>query len=550
MCAELKRVLNRGRLFAQSESGITVVALALILPLLIAFTGIAIDLGRVQMVQSKLQFSVDSAGLAAGAKLATADPSIEFKKYLDANFNGYMDSVITNYSLQTNEKGTVFTLTATATVPTTFMGFVGVQNSTVSASSEISRAVSGLELVLALDNTGSMSEYAGGYVTKLSALKTAAKTLVTTLFAGVDPSEKSTLWVGIVPFSQAVNIGTGHPEWINPDYVYDNARDSTVTSMVTTDGLDWGPNNNWAGCVDSRLHGYDTREDPPSSGNADTLYGKYYWTSDNLNYPRSFSIGQNNLWHFKYTQVQYKFKRCMGTSCTNSWWGGWSTCQAGGYTCTKKAEQTEFLDACDTYYESCTLNYPYASPLGRSLGPNRYCPQEVTAMTDVPATLTGAIDAMQATGNTQISDGLAWAWNMLSPRWRGKWGGTMDSNDLPLDYNPYAVNKAVVLLTDGNNTLSNGSHGSYWFSSSGRLNGQTLDQKVQALCTGMKAQNIRIYTIALGQKNSNGSYNYNATLLRNCASAESFYFEVPTTSELQNSFNQIGDSLSNLRVSH
>jgi hypothetical protein len=60
----------------------------------------------------------------------------------------------------------------------------------------------------------------------------------------------------------------------------------------------------------------------------------------------------------------------------------------------------------------------------------------------------------------------------------------------------------------------------------------------------MKNAGIIIYTIAF---NNPGTGTQN--LLRNCASQNEFYFNSPTTAALQSAFKQIGDSLSNLRVS-
>ena len=74
-------------------------------------------------------------------------------------------------------------------------------------------------------------------------------------------------------------------------------------------------------------------------------------------------------------------------------------------------------------------------------------------MTANATTVTNAINAMTAQGNTHIDLGLAWGWRMLSPRWQGLWGGEMNTNSLPLAYNTKGMNKAVVLLTDGFNTV-------------------------------------------------------------------------------------------------
>ncbi len=501
------RLYEKLKQFARSESGMTMPMLAISMVTLVSFAGIGIDVARMQMLQSKLQFSLDAAGLAAGATVSTAQLETEFTKYLYANFNNYMGATLSDTTVTPNADNTVFTLSARATMPTSFMGVVGIQTISVSTNSQISRAITGLELILVLDNTGSM-DYTSGQpgVTKIAALKNAATTMITTMFGGATKvSTNGKLWVGIVPFSQAVNIGTGHTEWMNDNYTYDNA----------TTPLDWGTGNSWGGCVDARLNGKDLSDDPPQAGNAESLFGRYYWTSDNLN---PVGSGSNNWIYNKWickwgwpTQNCYATYRCSGT------------------------------------YISCNdlSPYQYYSPLNTTdKGPNLSCPQQITPMTNDPTILISSINAMTAEGDTVINQGLVWAWHMLSPKWRGLWGGTMNANNLPLDYNTSGMMKAVVVLTDGQNTIDNYNHGAYWYTNSNRLGGQTLDQKTQALCTAMKNANIYVYTIGLGP-----SGDVDTTLLSNCATASNYYFLSPSTAQLQTVFKTIGDSLSNLRVS-
>jgi hypothetical protein len=133
------------------------------------------------------------------------------------------------------------------------------------------------------------------------------------------------------------------------------------------------------------------------------------------------------------------------------------------------------------------------------------------------------------------------------------------------------MNKVVVLMTDGDNTeLGSSSAGTatsnpglytaYGFPNQNNLalpsgecttggdcsaGEQEIDNRTTAVCGAMKAQGIIIYTIALGTGISSNSQ----TLLRNCATSPSYYFLSPTTSQLQTIFQQIGDSLANLRIS-
>jgi hypothetical protein len=127
----------------------------------------------------------------------------------------------------------------------------------------------------------------------------------------------------------------------------------------------------------------------------------------------------------------------------------------------------------------------------------------------------------------------------------------MDTNALPLDYGTKHMNKAMILLTDGENTMSSTIFTAYGYLSEGRLGTTSsttavtkLDEKLAAVCTAMKNKGIYIYTIALGSPGINIQ-----TKMQACASSPNYYFNSPTAAELDGVFNQIADSLSSLRVS-
>lgn len=127
----------------------------------------------------------------------------------------------------------------------------------------------------------------------------------------------------------------------------------------------------------------------------------------------------------------------------------------------------------------------------------------------------------------------------------------MDANSLPLNYNTKNMNKAVVIMTDGENTISNGARGSYWYLSNGKLGTTSsgaavtqLNNRLSQVCTAMKNNNIIIYTIMFGTTTI-----ANQNLLRNCATQPDYFFPSPTASDLSAAFSAIGDSLANLRIS-
>ncbi len=201
------------RRFVACERGSVMTTMAVCAIMLIGAVGTAVDIGRAQVTQSKLQTALDSAGLAAGSMINTSDLDTEVEKYLDANFAGEtVNATLIDFDAVPNEDDSLIVLTATATVPATFMKLFGHTTMTVSASTEITREMKGMEVALVLDVTGSMCQD-GPTCAKLTALKTAAHDLVDILFS--DEETVVDLWIGIVPFSQAINVGADRTAWRN-----------------------------------------------------------------------------------------------------------------------------------------------------------------------------------------------------------------------------------------------------------------------------------------------------------------------------------------------
>lgn len=445
----------------RDERGVAAPIIALAFTAIISSVGASIDYARAQMAQAKLSDTLDAAALAAGSIVNAQPTQVETmaNNYFNVNFpQGYMDATISPLQFVNNTEGNPPIITASATIPTIFMGIVGINTMTVNAHTEIARASSGLELVLVMDNTGSMAGQ------KLTELKASATDLVNILFG--NSATKDDLWIGLVPFAQSVNIGSSHSSWL----------DGTT--------FDWGPTS-WGGCVDAQTGSKDEGDDPPTT-TANKLRA-YYWPSDS-----------NNTWR----------------------------------TVSKKGKVT---------YSTITS----------TRGPNAYCSKEVTPMTNQKSTILAGINAMTANGNTHVNLGAVWGWRMLSPKWRGLWGGTMNANELPLDYGTEKMTKVAIILTDGQNTMSNSTRTSYWYLSDGKLgttNGNAavteLDRRTLAVCNAMKAKGIIVYTLLYDLNNSTI-----ANLYSNCASKPDYFFNSPTYDTLHSAFQTIGDSLSNLHIS-
>ncbi len=132
------------------------VIFGLIGALLISFIGVSVDFGRAIRVQTRMQASLDAAVLA-GAAL----PSASQKTVAASMFAANLDTpdagpVSPNFTASSNN---AFTGTATANVPTTFAGIMGVKKLTVSVASTAMRATAssqsttGKACILVLDTS-------------------------------------------------------------------------------------------------------------------------------------------------------------------------------------------------------------------------------------------------------------------------------------------------------------------------------------------------------------------------------------------------------------
>jgi Flp pilus assembly protein TadG len=160
---------------------------------------------------------------------------------------------------------------------------------------------------------------------------------------------------------------------------------------------------------------------------------------------------------------------------------------------------------------------------------------KVLPLTKDKTLLTSHIDGLEPRGGTAGHLGTAWAWYTLSPNWNTIWPSSAAGSYSDLTtYNTNGapkLRKIAVLMTDGEYNQ--------WYSSSD-------DSKTQAaaLCTAMKTAKIEIYTIGFQIDN-----NAAKTLLQNCATDTSHYYDASTGEALKQAFRDIALKISSLRLS-
>ncbi len=140
----------------------------------------------------------------------------------------------------------------------------------------------------------------------------------------------------------------------------------------------------------------------------------------------------------------------------------------------------------------------------------------IMPMTTDWSALKTRIGEMKPSGTTNLTIGLAWGFNMMTP------GAPLSTaSATPEKYNHY-----MILLTDGVNTQNR------WTSSSVSIDARTLEA-----CSKVKAAGIQLFTVRVIDGNAN--------LLRTCASSPDMFYDVSDASQLSAVFDKIGTAVKN-----
>ena len=233
--------------------GLSILALA-------AALGVAVDSARGYTAKSKLQGAVDAAALA-GAKAYTQNQdnaSVEARMFFDSNYDDdFMGGRIVDFDAAVDEDSENMVVEAVVTIPTTFMQIFGFEELSLSSEAQVSAAHTNLELALVVDVTGSMNWLDSDGAVKIESLRTAGRTLLSTIY-GETATSLPGVHISLVPYRAAVNIGQ---------------RTSWLTGYTASD---YSPDS-WRGCVLARAAPQDQNDDPPSGSS--NRFTPYFWPS-------------------------------------------------------------------------------------------------------------------------------------------------------------------------------------------------------------------------------------------------------------------------------
>ncbi|MCT7373873.1 TadE/TadG family type IV pilus assembly protein [Chelativorans salis] len=463
----------------------------------------------------------------------------------------------------------------------------------LNASNEV-RLRNTVEVALVLDNSGSMDFTGSGSGKKrIDLLKAAAKELVDTLAnqGAMMQQVAKPVQFGIVPFAASVNVGSDKEgeSWLDMDGVssihHENfdwdtmatigagqKRVEKVEGIYRKLGKLWalkGEENEkvtrftlfnelekvtgsapwayWAGCVEMRPGSYGLDNTVPNRNNPDTLFVPMF-APDETDIPG---------WRGAY----------------NNWWAD----QTGG-------EARERLVYMPKYFPAAMQN----PSVDDNKGPNLSCTTKpITPLTDVTTsdgleTIKNAIDGMVANGATNVPEGMAWGWRVVSskvPFTEGR-PDEQKGND-----------KVVIVLTDGANTYytpqslgarddaeNRSIYSNYGYARNRRIFENTtvdpsiytndnytkaMNQQFAKLCDNAKGTGegkegeIIVMTVALDLSKWKADEKAQIEALEACASESRFrkdengnpakLFWNATGADLSDKFKEIADELSNLR---
>ncbi|MEZ5947143.1 MAG: TadE/TadG family type IV pilus assembly protein [Hyphomonas sp.] len=494
----------------------------MLLPLLVV-AGATIDFARQSAMKSKAQSAIDAAILQAALQPENTnnnDLTAGARAYFDAEMGGDL-VVVDNFSVK--RVGDTFQATMSGSTDATLLGLIGISALPLSASSEVKMSERKFEVALALDTTGSMTG------NKLANLKTSANQLVDRLSTATTASDG--VKFAVVPFAATVRVGSGKEaeQWMDDAGKSKRSADNLIPN-VNRFALMKHLKKDWTGCVEARLPPYDVTDEVATNSDPDTLFAPVFVPDDLDNkwmYPNTY-VNDVATWGTMLDKIGNVKKYGINSTADAAFPNKWSNVST----------QTPYKFFVDSN------NYS---------GPNSLCEsEEVLPLTTSVSKTKAKIGALTAAGSTNTTEGIMWAWRMLSH-------GAPFSEGAPKSNKN--VDKIIVLLSDGNNHVNyrSDARGSDYFAygyiNNGNLPGapagatqqqiwDAMDARTLEACSNAKADGVTIYTIRLELADSRSD-----NLLRGCASSDSHYLDVPDADQLDAAFAKISNDILQLYLS-
>ncbi len=511
------------------------------LPLVLAIGG-GIDLTNVWRERSRAQSAADTAVIAAAKYLGTVPG--ERERLADMYFLANLGDGITADVSKTNltiEDGQ-YKYTVAFDVETPFLGMMHVTSLNVAVEAVSARANIPLDIVLVLDSSGSMKQD-----NRMVELKAAVKLFLDQFSGGKSGDAK--VQASLIPFDtqvrlDAATMGTYAGNATNPYGTTNCAsiadatdRAACVAALAVSDPVvDCSRLNSNANSMDRAICS-PTRDGFKlgTSANWTTCY-IFYCTSYHYSAWKdgsSYTINRMNA-----------DRQCNYWNCWYTTWGSWTRIYAEPITTTTTSPLTSKNNTTETanndliltssqVWSGCVIDrtQPYdvqndapLSTIAATLYPKANCATStllpVYPLTTDLTTLKSKVDALQPSGNTNITIGVQWGMEAFTPTYPLA-GANTDKR----------AQKIMIVLTDGDNTQN-------------RWNGSSqvslINARTETACANAKAMDVELFTIRLMQGNE--------TLLKGCATDEEHYFPVTNASQLTEKFREIAERILRIRI--
>lgn len=492
------RLVRIGRRLLGDRRGNVAMILGLCALPLAVMVGFTVDLVRQQTASQDAQSSVDHSALAAAISRAKDRDELQLivddymAANLDTRYLGKDYDVVVDYN---DQKQIVVTLRGQ--IDAFFSGLIGRPTLPINVSVTAVRGTSdAVEVALVLDNTWSMSDSDGSGRTRIAALKSASRILVNELMV----QEEAPVRLGIVPYADYVNVGTGnrYEPWMSVQADYSVTPKPKVCENKPVE------RNKCSGAVAI-----------PSTceSTIDGVKSSYSCTK----YDRSNEVCK------KETKIE---EVCSGGgSPTNYRWYG---CVASRKNGTLRLNDTR-------------PEFQYVGMLDTS----QRCLNPILPLTNQKSQILSTIDNLIINiGNykpeTHIPSGMIWGVNVLSPSAPFTQGA---------DYHPgnRDPRKILVLMTDGDNTRrfrpGDGFHVGATNANRYAAEMAETNRDVSDICTYAKSKNIEIYTVGLNVPTAAGR-----SMLEACASSNEHAFNANDSESLETAFRDIATSINKVRL--
>ena len=202
------------RRFGSDEGGNVVILFALMSTVILLVAGIALDYARTINMHSRIGAAADAATLAAGramldGRLSDGEIEERAQHYLRENAAaaGAQFGTYGTPSVSIDRDSGSVTIDVDVEVPTTLARIGGVNSMKAPVAAAANFEQKDVEVAMALDVTGSMTEYTSDRVRKIDALKSAFHTFVERLIPEHLPDGRK-VRVAVAPYSSGINMGS------------------------------------------------------------------------------------------------------------------------------------------------------------------------------------------------------------------------------------------------------------------------------------------------------------------------------------------------------